>query len=264
MAIKAENYFNNAIVGTPQVGNDVEVHESHKTPRYALGTKYERQDGSVFRYAQFGADTAAGELVSADLSETSTADTDNSCIAPASAVAVAGENIQPGDIGSHYVEVTLAAITADQFAGAYFVTTDDTGEGYTYRIKGNTATDNPASGNIRIELYKPIVVAVDATTDFAIQGSPYNNVEAATSTDFAASGVAMSAITIADAAYGWVCTKGVIGILQDGAITAGNAVIVGTVAGSVAVASAATDNVLGYCLIAGDDTGQGVFDLDVE
>lgn len=254
MAFSADSYFNNAIVGVPQVAGNVNIYDSATEPKFALGTVFKRSDGSEFRYAHFGATTGAGMLVSQDLSESSVVDTDNVVIAPASAVAVDGETIQPGAIGSHYVEITLASVSADQYAGGYLHTTDDTGEGYVYRIKGNTATNNPATGNIRVQLYEPIQVALDATTDIAITGSLYANLEPATTTDIAASGVALAAQAAND--YGWVQTAGVATVLTDGVIVIGSGVVIGSVAGSVAVeAAAAIVERVGVCLIVGDDTG---------
>ena len=262
MAVSTTSYFNNAIVGQTQVGAGINLYSSSTSPAFAVGTMFVRSDGNIFRYGHFGAATNRGAAVATDISESCLVDSDNIVIAPASAVAVAGENIQPGDIGSHYLEITLAAVTADQFAGGYLVTTDDTGEGFTYRIKGNTATDNPATGNIRIELYDRIQVALDATTDIAINGSRWANLEGATTTDYDVSGISMA--TQASADYGWVCTKGIVGYLDSGGCTAGQAIAPSAVAGALADAAAATENIVGICLIAGDDTGHSVGYINVD
>ena len=139
-----------------------------------------------------------------DESESSLADTDNIVIAPASAV-----DTTDGTLGSRFVQITLASVTANQYAGGYFVPTDGTGIGYTYRIKGNTATDNPATGDFRLELYDPLKVALTTTTDIAIQGCIFANCEPATTTDISAAGVACSNFALGE--YGWIQTEGICG-----------------------------------------------------
>ena len=64
-------------------------------------------------------------------------------VASASAVAVPAEYpILPGQVGSHYIEATIASIAANKYQGGYLITTGGTGLGQTYRIVGNTATGN--------------------------------------------------------------------------------------------------------------------------
>lgn len=264
MAVSSESQFSFAKVGVPTLPSEFNPFESTTNPKRMIGFKVEDVQGNVYRWAHFGAAVTPGLLVAQDISESSVVDTDNAIISPASAVTTTD-----GTIGSRYVELTLASATADQYAGGTFVTTDDTGEGYTYRIVGNTATGTPASGNIRLELDKGLQVAVDNTTDFAIYGSRYANLEAATfSTDVDACGVSMGNQAAAD--YGWVLTKGIVGILGDGnggtldLPQIGKGIIIGSVAGSAQVATATNDNVLGVCLVAPDDTGYGIFKINCE
>jgi len=253
MAVSTSSYFSNSVPGGNLMfkGN---IYTSSTTPLYAVGTKVVRGDGNEYVYAHFGAASAAGTIVAQDLSESANVDADNIVIAPASAVAVPGETIQPGALNSRYAQITLASITADQFAGGYLHITDDTGEGLQYRIKGNTATDDPASGDIRVELYDPIQVALDATSDFAITGSVYANLEPATAaTDNLVAGVTVAAQAAAD--YGWVQTKGVATVLTDGVVVVTEGVMTGSVAGSVAAVAALTDYAIGQVIHVGDDTG---------
>lgn len=264
MAIDSNSYFSNqANVGLGgATAGTFNKFDLHATPKYALGFKVEQADGSVYRYVHTGAASNRGVLLAGDLSETSQVDLDDSVIAPASAVAVSGEALKPGSIGSRYVEVTIAAITADQFAGAKFVTTDDTGEGYTYDVIGNTATDNPASGNIRLELAQPLQVALDATTDVAITGNRYSDVETSNTADVDLVGVACATTTSA-LPYCWAQSKGVVGILQDGSISVGNAITPSS-AGNVKVVGAVTDYAIGVCVDTGDTTGHGTFKINLE
>ena len=268
MAVSTDGWFSNSIY-TP--GGPFNIYDKHKTPIVAIGTRIRRQDGNEYVYSHFGADTNRGVLVSTDVSESSRVDSDNIIVAPASA-----QTTTDGTIGSKFVEITLASVTANQFAGGYFVTTDDTGEGYTYRVKGNTATDDPASGNFRLELHDPLQVAVAATTDFAIQGCLYANLEIAVDgTDDCLAGVTVSTMDVSEQAYGWVQVKGVVGILSDAQTTAiaigdtvtlssevsGAVMILGE--GSTAAVEYAKEEIVGTCLIAPDDTGHGVYKVQV-
>jgi len=216
MAVTASNRFLNSIVGQMQVGSDVDIHETNSTPKFALGTGFTRQDGNKFRYVHAGADVDIARLVATDVSESCLTSKTNVVINPTSAVAIDNTNIDAGAVGSTYIQATITA-TANQFAGGYLHLDGNggAGAGAIYRIKGNTATDDPASGDCRLELYEKIKVAVDQTTDIAITGSPYANVEGATSsTDEMAVGV--SVVGISNNNYGWVCTHGVATVIADG------------------------------------------------
>lgn len=272
MAYSTDSYFNNAIVGQMQIGADVDTFEINDTPKYAVGTGFTRSDGCKFRYVHAGAATDRGVLVAQDYSESSVTDTDDSILAPSSTYQMDDEvsGIYPGSIGSRYVVLTLASAEADQYAGGYLHITDDTGEGYTYRIRGNTATDTPDSGNIRLQLYDKIQTALTATTDFAITGPMYANLEAAgTTTDGITVGVTCASLTATDP-YGWVQTFGPTTVLCDTAGTSGMmAQVSQSVAGSYAPADldgTAAHNypIIGVIITPGDTTGHGVIGLRLE
>ena len=198
MAVSTDAYFSNSVVGHMNVGGNVDIYKIDTSPKFPIGQGFIRADGNKYRYGHFGAATGAGLFVSTDVSESCMADKDNSITSPAAAFQMADENsgVYPGAIGSKYVIINTSATvtaTADLFAGGYLITTDDTGEGFTYRIKGNTAKDDPATDYCRIELYDPIVVAMSATTDASIIGCKYANLEGAIGGgDTIASGVSCS------------------------------------------------------------------------
>ncbi len=227
MAVSTTNYFTNVLTG-PQGGGDFNIFDTHSTPRYAIGTKVTKADGSEYVYSHFGADTAAGIMVSQDLSESSLLDIDI-------VLGTASASGTDGDAGKKFVQATEASVTADQFAGGYLSIEDDTGEGYMYRIKGNTATNDPATGDIRIELHDKIQVSMVAATTGNIQGSLYANLEAATTTDVAAAGVSCNAMTTASTAWGWVQVSGVATVLTSGTLVLGSGCILAA-AGAVAPA----------------------------
>lgn len=236
-------------IGVPSIVSEIDLNESGTVAKRAVGFKVEDQQGNVYRWCHFGATTAQGLLVSCDLSESSLADSDNIVIAPASSVS--GTD---GAIGSRFVEIKLASVTVNQYAGGKLITTDDTGEGYTYNIVGNTATNDPATGNFRVELERPLVVALDATTDIGILPNQYANLEPATTADIDVVGVSMASMAAND--YGWVMTKGSAAVLDQGTTTIGAECMIGSTAGSVT--DVTTDAVLGlnaFTVIAGDNTG---------
>lgn len=260
-AVSTDTVFSNNIPGDSIITNST-MFDADATPKYAVGTKVTMSDGREFRYAHFGADTNRGLLVAPDASESSNVSTSNIVVAPASA-----QTTTDGTINSKFVEVTLGSITANQFRGGYLHILDDTGEGYTYRIRSNTATGDPATGNIRIQLYDKLQVALDATTDIAIQGSPYANVEAATAaTDTVVAGVSMSTMDVSEAPYGWIQVGGIATVLQDGAgITLGEAVTLSDgVAGAVQLLDTGYEVIVGHAAILGADGAHLAVKLNLE
>lgn len=205
MAVGTNYYFSNAFTG-PAGGGDFNIFDTHANARYAVGTKVCRQDGNEYVYSHFGDAVTAGAMCSTDLDESSLLDVD--VVAPGTSAS--GTD---GNAGTKFIQITETA-TADQFAGGYISIEDDAGEGHLYRIKGNTATGDPASGDARIELYDAIVVTLTTDSTANIQGSLYANLEAATTTDIAAAGVAVRAQS-ADQ-FGWIQVAGVASVLTSG------------------------------------------------
>ena len=226
------NRFTNSQVGRPSVGNDISIYANDATPKYPVGFGFDRSDGNRYRYCQFATAVSSSMVVATKMTDVARANTLNAVIAPASAVAVGGDNIAPGNAGSYYLEFTQPSISANQLQGNYMIVNGGTGLNYTYRIKGNTATGNPASGNIRIQLYEPIQVSLAADSDIVIMGSPYNNLIAATAgTDLLVVGVSQANITAGY--WGWICEHGLTGVLCATACTTGYMLIVGNTAGYV-------------------------------
>lgn len=237
MAVTAKSYFSNAIVGVPQVAaGQVNVYKEDTAPRFAIGTKFERQDGAIFRYAHFGATVnSAGLLCCVDVSESGRTMDQLVVVASSSTYQMPEETsgVYPNMKDSRYIVATLASVQTDHYAGGYVtISSGPASSRSTYRIKGNTATNDPTSGNVRIELYEPLKVGIGALDAFTITGSRYANLEAglaATGTDLPA-GVSMIPITTAGD-YGWIQTKGIVGVLSSGGqtILAGRMVAMSTV-----------------------------------
>lgn len=237
------------------------------SPLVKVGTRFMDGDGKEYVYSHFGADVNRGVLVATDASESSLVDTDNKVISPASAAVTTD-----GTIGNKFIQITLASVTADQFSGGVLAITDDVGEGFSYDIVGNNATGDPAANDFRLRIKQPLQVALDNTSDIAIQGSPYANLEIATVTDVILAGVTCQTMDVSAQAFGWVQVKGRVGALQDGAIVIGGVVTLSdSTSGAVqALGGGGTDAVdliaepiIGYCAIAGDTGGHGIFMINI-
>ena len=263
---------------SPQGGGDFNIHDVGTSQRYAIGTRIIRADGNEFVYAHCLTAAAPGVIVGPDISEGGeVAGVDNALIAPASAAAVPGTSITAGSIGSRHVQMTNAGIVADEHAGGYLAIIAGTGSGYTYRIKGNGATDDVVSGDVVIELYDPIKIAIDATSDVHVMGSKYAQcleASGAGGENNLAVGVAQG--VIAANGYGWLCVKGVTGVMIDGTVAAGEAITLtdntGASAGwaqvagggSTAVVDLIDERVIGQCIIPDASAGMAMCQVNFD
>ena len=272
MAVSTNSYFSNSIIGTPQVGADIDLYGTDLTPKLAVGTGFTRADGCKYRYCHFGLLVATGVVLSRDISETEHiyVDDERMVALVANESQISGETLGPNEIGSRYMQVTITA-SANQFAGGYVSITSGTGIAFQYRIRGNTANGTPNSADVYLELYDKIVVAVDSNTGFQIAGNPYANLEIVDDTDDRlAVGVACTNHTLGS--YGWVQTYGTSTILS-GALIAKTGQQVfnssntdGAVVGSVITATSSNQTFgrLGYCVIPATATYYSVCFLELE
>lgn len=232
MALDSAGYYSNSIQGAPGSGADVNLYDTHAAPKFNLGYKIDRADGNIYRYCHIGTATNAGNLVGPTQASGGATYNAVTVVAPASAVGVPQEYpILAGQVGSHYVEVTVAGIAANKYKGSYLITTRGTGVGDTYRIIGNTATDTPATGNLRIQLAEAIKVAFTVNTGTIISTSQFTDLTVSATTSTTVTGVLMSTTT-ALLPYAWVCTRGIQGCTEDATST--------PVAGAMAGASRTT------------------------
>ncbi len=173
-----------------------DLKSNSSTQLQTLGAYVETADGRGFRYAKVGGtSTVPGKVyVSATWDSTNQA--------PVGGLATAAAAI--GD-----VDVTLTAsltLAVNLLAGGYLVTDVTPGEGYIYKIKGNTAV--AAAANCVVTLDDPLVVALTTSSNVVLVKHPYDAVivsPGAASTG-APVGVATSIIT--NAYYGWLQTFG--------------------------------------------------------
>ena len=193
-------------------GSNIGIFDVTDTALLPIGTKREFEDGRIFRFAEFAADTTAGHLVAQDVS--------------AQAVVYATDDATAAAIGAKSVTLTDSSLfgsaTADQFAGGYLHTVNDAGQGYTYRIKSNTAGSSNAT---TLTLFDGLKIALTTASDVVITGNPYNGLVSATAaTDMWVAGVCINAMDVSDKNYGWIQTRGYGTVLYD---AGGSAVTIG-------------------------------------
>jgi hypothetical protein len=210
MAVSANSYFSNAIIGDPQVGSDINIYDTSTTPKYSIGYGFSRADGNRYRYCHFGALSAVGAVVSTDHIESSMTSTQLFVGAePGNVTRKSGYTLDPNVVGARYMQLTITA-TADQFAGGYIGSIAGSGTGYTYRILGNTATGTPVTGDCYLSLSDPIQQSIGSNTSFLITGSKFANLEPANAaTQAICTPVGFATVGQSAANYGWVCTKGI-------------------------------------------------------
>lgn len=247
MALSSSTYYSNSIVGQMMAGVDVNVFDTHSAPKYPVGQGFTRADGNVFRYCHVGTATSAGQLIGPTTASGGKAYSVAQFVAPASAVVVPAEYpILPGQAGSHYIELTVSSIAANKYQGGYLITSRGTGLGETYRIIGNTATDNPATGNLRIQLAEALKVSLVVNTGLLIVPSMFTDCAASATSSTQVTGVLMATTTSTNL-WAWVCTRGVVGCLEDSTntVVAGQNVMASRVtAGAYASATVSTGTLL--------------------
>lgn len=246
MALSALTYYSNGIVGQMMSGADIDVTRADSAPKYPIGQGFTRADGNIFRYGHVGTATNAGQLVGPTTASGGATYGAAVVVTPTSATQEQSEYpIFPGQVGSHYVEVTIAAIAANKYQGGYLIVTRGTGLGETYRIIGNTATDNPTTGKLHIKLNEAIKVAFTAATGIIIVPSMFTDMAASATSSTQVSGVLMSTTTSTNL-WAWICTRGVVACAEDAtvSVTAGQQLV----ASRVTAGSYATMNTGGLTL----------------
>ena len=208
----------------------------------AIGQVVAYKDGRVFRYISTAVDIEAGEIAG---QVTGSAIVSNQ-------VQTSGTPAALPAIGDTSVTLALAAITANQFAGGYMFTTDDTGQGYTYRIKSNTLT---ASSNIILTLYDDLIIALDATTDIQLIPNLYSLAVLGTLA-LDPIGVAVRATTAGTDSTTqafWVQVKGPVAVRVENSTTLAIGITVGGGAAGGVVVKTATNALIGVCISAAED-----------
>lgn len=191
-----------------------------------LGTLRILRDGRKFRYVKAdGTGLGAGKA----------------CVAPAAVANHINLAVPAASaIGATQLSITVGAtaVTADQYAEGFLQVNDATGEGYQYKIVGNTACD--ASGTTVVQLEEPIRVAlVASTSEVSLLANMYKAVGHTTTEENVPVGVACCAI--AANYYGWVQTGGQAIALISGTPAVGSMLTLGAASGSLIAINATLD-----------------------
>lgn len=214
-----------------------DVFTTNATQMTDLGAFASTGDGRYFRYVLNGAVT----MVPGKVYQGPAQDATNQSPAGGLAVAAAA-------IGATQVTLTGSlTLAANLLAGGYMSVCITPGQGYTYKVKGNSAVAAAASCVVTLE--DPILVALTTASKVVFMLSPYNGTVVAPGT-LTSSPIGVSIYPVTNAQYGWVQTHGPVGCLVTGTLaSAGLAVgmLVGGTIGSLAPCIAGTP-VLGYTM----------------
>lgn len=217
-----------------------DIRKISDTKQHRLGAVGVTRDGRVYRYSQAGGTTLApGKLA---VAATVDSNVTNKTVAATVAAGVRQVVIDAG-----------GAITANAYADGFLTINDATGEGITYAVRGNSATSGAAE--LTVDLDEPVEVGLTVdVSEASLTKNPWDDVVISV-VDQADMPVGVPNVSITNAYYGWVQTRGVCSVLADEAITAGLAVTTGTgVAGAVEALDAAGEPQVGVAIVAGVDT----------
>lgn len=217
-----------------------DIYSNSSTQLMPIGAYAETTDGRGFRYGLFGAVSSVAGKVYQSTAADATNYTPSGGLGVNAAAAIGATSI---------VTSTSTTWTANILAGGYISINVTPGQGYTYRIKGNTATSGATLGTVFLD--DPIQVALTTSSKFIVTPHPYSGmvIEPGTPTGVI---VGVAPYIVTNAQYGWIQTYGVCSTLFTGTGVAGKAVgsLSGGTSGSAAPAIAAT-NILGYHVATG-------------
>lgn len=197
------------------------------TGQQALGDPARTQDGREYRYAYAGATAlVAGNLLQG----------------PAEVTANEGLAVAAASLGATQI-VTTSTVTVTvnqyQFGWVAIQVTPDIGR--LYPIQSHAAA---TSAVLTINLNSALDVALTTSSTIALVANPYFGViQNPTSRTGVIAGVALVPTPINY--YGWIQTKGIANVLQQGTLSVGNDVVAsGSTAGAVTVQVAGASSVI--------------------
>lgn len=228
-----------------------ELYTSASTQGTDLGALATTGDGRYFRYSLAGGTT----LVPGKLQQAAAQDTTN--YNPSAGLAVAAAAINA-------TTVTLTGsltITANALAGAIMTVAITPGQGYSYRVKGNSAVSGATNCSVTLE--DPIQVALTTSSKVVFAVNPYNSVivNPATAT---ASPVGVPMFAVVNAQYGWLQVRGGASILNDSGTAVGLGIAPSAAVAGAAKTMAATLAQVGYALGTLTDTQYGPAFLTID
>jgi hypothetical protein len=205
------------------------IFELSSTAKHKIGTRMQLADGRVFYYAlDGGSGLSAGKLNFSRATVSGHEDVDTSAQA----------------IGTKAVTVTPATtkVLANEYAEGFISIRETTGQGQIRKIKSHPSAASAAT--CALTLYDPWTTAITTSEQADLIHNPmYLVTESATEEQLPA-GVPL--LTVTADYYFWNQTYGLANVLQNGACPLGSMVTPGTVAGSVAEFSTATNDIAGF------------------
>lgn len=209
--------------------NPQDILASSSTQGIDLGARAQTGDGRAFRYMKIGAvATVAGKVYQGPAQDATNLNPSGG-LTPAIAA-----------IGATRVVISdTLTNAADVLAGGYMTVAVTPGQGYTYKIKGNTAVTAAASMVVTLE--DPLVVALTASSRVCFYKNPFSGIVIAPTTmTNVIVGVPTNIFTALY--YAWIQVEGPASCLQTGTGTCGTALgfLQGGTEGSLAPAIAGT------------------------
>lgn len=212
-------------------------------PQLTVGTRGVLPDGRVFYYARQSSANAivAGKLL----------------------VASVKTGFDQLVIGVQYVGDTAISFTsgsgtasANDFAEGYMATSDDTGEGITYKVRSHAAISATTASTLTI--YDGIAVQTGAATTVTLVQNPWMDpvISVADQADMPV-GISNVAVSAGNSTpyYYWCQTWGVCAALSDEAITEGGMVVTGeSTVGAVQLDDGAAEAIVGIAIVTTVDT----------
>lgn len=225
-----------SITGAATIAS-VDLYSSSTVPAYQheLGQEIKGKYGKAYRYALFGELGVVGDIMQSSVIDTQF--DDMSVVAHAA--------------GLTTVSITngTTAVTAGQFVGGTVSVSVTPGLGEEYTIIGHGTATNGSAWTV--ELDRPLRTAWTTSTKVTVRRSPYSGIIKCPTT-LTGTVVGVCIYPVASGEYGWIQTKGVVGILADNSTGAvGSDVgVPGATAGAVGVNVAGTGkcNTVGHTM----------------
>ena len=225
---------------TSNVVQGQDFRDISSTKEQRIGTYAETVDGRGYRYSLAGGTTLAPGKI--NVAATVNTDATNKTIARTVA---AGATQVVFDAGG--------TIVANTYADGFLTINDATGEGISYAVANHTGVTG--AGEITVNLNDPIKVGLTIdVSEATLTQNPWSGVvvSVADQLDMA---VGIANVSITNAYYGWIQTRGVCSALADEAYAIGQALVIGSsVVGALEAQDAAGEQVVGVAHVAGVDT----------
>jgi len=195
-----------SLTGAVQI-TSTDIYSNDDVRKHAVGALGIDKRGDLYRYAYLAADVSAGYLL---VSKGRQANHQNLA---ASATASVGDT-------SVSLTVGATALTADEYAGGYLASSDNSPEGEWYRIISHPAS--AGSEAVAFKLERKLLTAVTTASEFALVRNPWHSPAVSQLIAERAAGVTVVDVDVSERPYTWLKTKGVAPVLIDTAgITVG-------------------------------------------